>query len=133
MTTPATKSRICRRRPFGKMDDLLQISPSELCFVYAHNSELKNVINLRNLLRDGRCVAFKVKCNNGSRYMVRPTSGIVKPGASVNVKIYMVPQISYSDELRSCKDRFLIQTVPTKLTSEGDVTTELFDSQYRQM
>ncbi|KAK9917223.1 hypothetical protein WJX75_002056 [Coccomyxa subellipsoidea] len=44
----------------------------------------------------------------------------------------MVPQGQYSDELRSCKDRFLIQCVPTELASIGDITTDTFTSSNRQ-
>ena len=111
---------------------ILQLSPSELCFVYASNCELQNVLNLRNMLEDGRCVAFKVKSNNHNRYLVRPTSGIVRPGASVNVKVFMLPQAEYSDDLRSCKDRFLIQCAPIDGSTEGPKAPDMSGNQERQ-
>ncbi len=111
---------------------ILQISPSELCFVYATNCELQNVLNLRNMLEDGRCVAFKVKSNNHNRYLVRPTSGIVRPGASVNVKVFMLPQAEYSDDLRSCKDRFLIQCAPIDGSTEGPKAPDMSGNKERQ-
>ena len=109
----------------------LEISPTELCFVYEHSSELRNVLHLRNS-NDERCLAFKVKCNNSSRYMVRPTSGIINPGAAINVKVYMVAQVAYTDELRSCKDRFLIQTVPVRSFSDAGLDPAIFSSPSRQ-
>lgn len=112
--------------------DLLQISPTQLDYVFVSNTELKQTLSLRNNLDDGRSVAFKVKTSAVSRYMVRPTVGIVQAGTSRNVRIYMVPQPQYSDELRSCKDRFLIQSVPTDLLSEADITPETFSSSNRQ-
>ena len=109
----------------------MEISPAELCFVYEHSSELRNVLHLRNS-DEGRCLAFKVKCNNSSRYMVRPTSGIINPGAAINVKVYMVAQVAYTDELRSCKDRFLIQTVPVRSVSDAGLDPGIFSSPARQ-
>ncbi|CAL8465070.1 g4605 [Coccomyxa elongata] len=44
----------------------------------------------------------------------------------------MVPQPQYSDELRSCKDRFLIQCVPTEAASVGDLTSDIFIGNNRQ-
>lgn len=112
--------------------DLLQISPTQLEYVFVSNTELKQTLSLRNTLSDGRNVAFKVKTSAVSRYMVRPTVGIVPAGTSRNVRIYMVPQSQYSDDLRSCKDRFLIQCVPTDLASVGDLTSDTFASSNRQ-
>ncbi len=112
--------------------DLLQISPTQLDYVFVSNTELKQTISLRNTLTDGRNVAFKVKTSAVSRYMVRPTVGIVPAGRSVNVRIYMVPQPQYSDDLRSCKDRFLIQCVPTEAASVGDLTSDTFVVNNRQ-
>lgn len=111
--------------------DLLQIS-GQLDYVFVSNSELKQAISLRNNLNDGRGVAFKVKTSAVNRYMVRPTVGVVPPGASLNVRIYMVAQQQYSDDLRNCKDRFLIQCAPTDLPSVADVTPEVFNSSLRQ-
>lgn len=112
--------------------DLLEISPTQLDYVFVSNTELKQTLSLRNTLSDGKNVAFKVKTSAVSRYMVRPTVGIVPAGRSVNVRIYMVPQAQYSDELRSCKDRFLIQCVATEAASVGDLTNDAFTGNNRQ-
>ena len=65
------------------------------------------------------------------RYMVRPTVGIVPSNASVNIKIYMVPQEKYTDELRGCKDRFLIHSIPVSTKAETDLH-KVFSGQGRQ-
>ena len=111
---------------------MLQVSPAELTFVFASNCELQNVLNLRNTLEDGRSVAFKVKCNTADRYLVRPTSGYVRPGASVNIKVFMLPQSEYSNELRSCKDRFLIQSAPVDDSTEEPPVAEILATHQRQ-
>ena len=63
--------------------------------------------------------------------MVRPTIGVVPPNASMNVRIYMVPQAQYTDELRSCKDRFLVQSIPVTDASEAQAQG-VFNGQGRQ-
>ena len=67
----------------------------------------------------------------GHRYMVRPTIGVVPSNSSINVRIYMVPQAQYTDELRGCKDRFLIQSIPVNDASEAE-SSEVFRGQGRQ-
>ena len=63
--------------------------------------------------------------------MVRPTIGVVPSNSSVNVRIYMVPQSQYTDDLRSCKDRFLIQSIPVRDSSEAQ-SSDVFNGQGRQ-
>ncbi len=43
----------------------------------------------------------------------------------------MVPQAQYTDELRGCKDRFLIQSIPVNDASEAE-SSEVFKGQGRQ-
>ena len=43
----------------------------------------------------------------------------------------MVPQAHYTDELRSCKDRFLIQSIPVNHASEAE-SPDVFGGQGRQ-
>ena len=43
----------------------------------------------------------------------------------------MVPQAHYTDELRGCKDRFLIQSIPVNDTSEAE-SSEVFNGHGRQ-
>lgn len=43
----------------------------------------------------------------------------------------MVPQAQYTDELRGCKDRFLIQSIPVSDASEAE-SPDIFKGQGRQ-
>ena len=43
----------------------------------------------------------------------------------------MVPQAQYTDELRGCKDRFLIQSIPVNDASEAEFP-DIFRGQGRQ-
>jgi len=47
--------------------DLLAIHPGQLEYVFASNVELKATLSLKNLLSDGRGVAFKIKTSAVSR------------------------------------------------------------------
>ena len=47
--------------------DLLAIQPGQLEYVFASNVELKGTLSLKNLLLDGRGVAFKIKTSAVSR------------------------------------------------------------------
>ncbi len=47
--------------------DLLAIQPGQLEYVFASNIELKATLSLKNLLSDGRGVAFKVKTSAVNR------------------------------------------------------------------
>ena len=48
--------------------DLLAIQPGQLEYVFASNIELKATLSLKNLLPDGRGVAFKVKTSAVNRW-----------------------------------------------------------------
>lgn len=76
-------------------------------------------------------LCMKLKFVSLCRYMVRPTVGVVPSGASVNIRIYMVPQAQYTDDLRSCKDRFLIQSIPIRQAKEVE-SANVFNGQGRQ-
>ena len=52
--------------------DLLAISPGQLEYVFAPNVDLKATLSLKNLLSDGRGVAFKVKTSAVNRWGASP-------------------------------------------------------------
>ena len=47
--------------------DLLSIQPGQLEYVFASNVELKGTLSLKNILTDGRSVAFKIKTSAVNR------------------------------------------------------------------
>jgi hypothetical protein len=47
--------------------DLLSIQPGQLEYVFASNVELKATLSLKNILTDGRSVAYKIKTSAVNR------------------------------------------------------------------
>ncbi|XP_076446615.1 motile sperm domain-containing protein 2-like [Babylonia areolata] len=86
---------------------LLTISPAEeLCFVMDEQTkEAFDIITLSNTLMYP--IAFKVKTTAPEKYRVRPSTGIVKPGDTYEVYIYVQPGYINTVE----KDKFLVMAM----------------------
>ncbi|KAG1716057.1 hypothetical protein ID866_1083 [Astraeus odoratus] len=69
-------------------------------------------------------VAFKVKTTAPKLYCVRPNSGRIEPGDSVDVQVMLQPMKEEPPLSVKCKDKFLIQS--TLITSEKE-TRDLQD------
>jgi len=69
-------------------------------------------------------VAFKVKTTAPKLYCVRPNSGRIEPGESVDVAVMLQPMKEEPPIAAKCKDKFLIQS--TLITSEKE-TLSLHD------
>ena len=66
--------------------ELLQLSPStELAFKFELKRNIPATLTLRN--PTGARVAFKVKTTSPKKYCVRPSSGVVEPGATKDVQV----------------------------------------------
>lgn len=78
-------------------------------------------------------IPFRVQTTNLERFVVSPPFGIVEPGTTKLVKVYMRGSNAYTDEFKFCKDCFLIQSiaVDTAITEEH-ITSALFKGQDRQ-
>ncbi|KAI9573597.1 VAMP-associated protein [Boletus coccyginus] len=63
-------------------------------------------------------VAFKVKTTAPKLYCVRPNSGRIEPGDSVEVSVMLQPMKEEPPLSTKCKDKFLIQS--TLITSEKE-------------
>jgi len=63
-------------------------------------------------------VAFKVKTTAPKLYCVRPNSGRIEPGESVDVAVMLQPMKEEPPTAAKCKDKFLIQS--TLITSEKE-------------
>lgn len=102
----------------------LKVNPSELKFRFELRKNIPVTLSLQNP-SDYR-VAFKVKTTSPKKYCVRPSSGIVEPGATKDIQVIMQPQREAPPSLADCKDKFLVQSVIMEGT-EIDVTPEMFD------
>lgn len=103
----------------------LQIQPSELKFRFELRKNIPVTLSLHN--PGPERVAFKVKTTSPKKYCVRPSSGIVEPGATKDVQVIMQAQREYPPSLADCKDKFLVQTVQVG-PKVSDATPDLFDS-----
>ena len=65
--------------------------------------------------------------------MVCPPSGIVESGTARLVKVYLKAQREFNDDLRLCKDRFLVQSIVVDhRVAEEQITSSLFRTGQRQ-
>ncbi|OJA09614.1 hypothetical protein AZE42_01407 [Rhizopogon vesiculosus] len=83
---------------------------------------VKQVLTITN--KNAQPVAFKVKTTAPKLYCVRPNSGRVEPGESVDVSVMLQPMKDEPPLSSKCKDKFLIQS--TLITPEKE-TRELQD------
>ena len=83
--------------------DLLAISPGQLEYVFAPNVDLKATLSLKNLLSDGRGVAFKVKTSAVNRWGAHPfvKAQIAAPLDHNLVSHRMIPATQMTDNLYS--------------------------------
>eukprot|EP00898_Chlorokybus_atmophyticus_P003232 jgi/Chlat1/390/Chrsp10S01498 len=103
----------------------LQISPSELKFPFELRKQIPTSLHLSNPTSGN--VAFKVKTTSPKKYCVRPNTGIIPAGSTLDVQIIMQALREYPPDVSNCKDKFLVQSVPvTKDIQEKDLTPELF-------
>ncbi|XP_062259853.1 VAMP (vesicle-associated membrane protein)-associated protein A, like [Platichthys flesus] len=92
----------------SKLDQILVLDPPvDLKFkgpftdVVTTNLKLKNPSDKR--------VCFKVKTTAPRRYCVRPNSGVIDPGATVNISVMLQP-FDYDPNEKS-KHKFMVQTI----------------------
>lgn len=106
----------------------------ELKFRLELGKQVPTTLQLSNPTSES--VAFKVKTTSPKKYCVRPNTGVVKPGETVDVLIIMQQQKEWPLDLTACKDKFLVQSLildPRQVANvEGgrvDVATLFEDAQ----
>ncbi|KAG2102224.1 PapD-like protein [Suillus discolor] len=77
---------------------------------------VKQVLTITN--KNAQPVAFKVKTTAPKLYCVRPNSGRIEPGESVDVSVMLQPMKDEPPLSTKCKDKFLIQS--TLITPEKE-------------
>lgn len=88
----------------------LQVFPELLEFPMRLGTDTLLTASLRNA--SPSYLAFKVKTTATDRYRVRPNLGVVAPGETAHVKLVLVAQDEFGSQLSSCRDRFLVQSLP---------------------
>ncbi|CAG7984463.1 unnamed protein product [Penicillium olsonii] len=103
----------------------IQIEPSELGFKRPFNHEVCQVLRLSNPNQE--TVVFKVKTTAPKHYCVRPNSGHIEPGQTVEVQVLLQAMKEEPAEGAKCKDKFLVQAVPVSRGQEGATVSQIFD------
>ncbi|KAK4867463.1 hypothetical protein LT330_000973 [Penicillium expansum] len=103
----------------------IQIEPSELGFKRPFNHEVCQVLRLSNPNEES--VVFKVKTTAPKHYCVRPNSGHIEPGKTVEVQVLLQAMKEDPAPDAKCKDKFLVQAVPVSRGLEDASVAQIFD------
>ncbi|RVE61023.1 hypothetical protein OJAV_G00166620 [Oryzias javanicus] len=92
----------------SKLEQVLILDPpSDLKFKGPFTDVVTTNLKLKN--PSDRRVCFKVKTTAPRRYCVRPNSGVIDPGATVNISVMLQP-FEYDPNEKS-KHKFMVQTI----------------------
>ncbi|XP_028327871.1 vesicle-associated membrane protein-associated protein A [Gouania willdenowi] len=92
----------------SKLDQILVLDPpADLRFKGPFTDVVTTTLKLKN--PSDRRVCFKVKTTAPRRYCVRPNSGVIDPGAAVNISVMLQP-FDYDPNEKS-KHKFMVQTI----------------------
>ncbi|XP_058766228.1 vesicle-associated protein 1-4-like isoform X1 [Vicia villosa] len=106
-------------------DTSFEVHPQELQFPFELRKQISCSLQLSN--KSDNYVAFMVKTTNPKRYGVKPNRKVMLPRSSCDVIVTMKAQKETPLDMR-CKDKFLIQSVVTKLeATTKDITSEMFN------
>ncbi|KAJ5963532.1 uncharacterized protein N7479_003408 [Penicillium vulpinum] len=103
----------------------IQIEPSELGFKRPFNHEVCQVLRLSNPNEES--VVFKVKTTAPKHYCVRPNSGHIEPGKTVEVQVLLQAMKEDPAADAKCKDKFLVQAVSVSHGLEEASVGQIFD------
>ncbi|CAF9913399.1 MAG: hypothetical protein GOMPHAMPRED_007890 [Gomphillus americanus] len=87
----------------------VELDPPELGFRRPFLHEVTQILKLTNPNNDP--VAFKVKTTAPKQYCVRPNSGHIEPGKSVEVQVLLQAMKEDPPLDARCRDKFLVQSV----------------------
>ncbi|MCJ1232199.1 phosphatidylinositol-binding protein scs2 [Varicellaria rhodocarpa] len=87
----------------------VELDPPELGFRRPFTQEVTQVLRLRNPNNDP--VAFKVKTTAPKQYCVRPNSGRIDPGGTIEVQVLLQAMKEDPPLDARCRDKFLVQSV----------------------
>ncbi|KAE8353930.1 PapD-like protein [Aspergillus coremiiformis] len=102
------------------------LEPPELSFKRPFNREVCQILHLNNENQE-QPVVFKVKTTAPKHYCVRPNSGRIEPGKSVDVQVLLQAMKEEPAPDAKCKDKFLVQTVAVTRDMEFANVTSIFE------
>ncbi|EAW10159.1 putative integral ER membrane protein Scs2 [Aspergillus clavatus NRRL 1] len=101
------------------------LEPPELAFRRPFDREVCEVLHLSN--SNAEPVVFKVKTTAPKHYCVRPNSGRIEPGKSVDVHVLLQAMKEEPASDAKCKDKFLVQTVAVTGDLEFSNVSSIFE------
>lgn len=90
-----------------KMDSVVKLSTKQLDLFVESGKPASTSLTVENISKT--CICFKVKTTQPQRYSVRPSVGVIKPGEKKDILITLEPLKEIPEDLKSNKDRFLLQ------------------------
>jgi len=94
----------------------VEIEPAELGFRRPFTQEVSEILKIKN--NNSTPVAFKVKTTAPKQYCVRPNSGRIEPGKSVEVTVLLQAMKQEPPMDAKCRDKFLVQSVAVTADKE---------------
>lgn len=94
----------------------VEIEPAELGFRRPFTQEVSEILKIKN--PNSSPVAFKVKTTAPKQYCVRPNSGRIEPGKSVEVTVLLQAMKQEPPMDAKCRDKFLVQSVAVTAEKE---------------
>ncbi|GAA5912606.1 uncharacterized protein JCM6883_005324 [Sporobolomyces salmoneus] len=103
----------------------VQLSPSsQLGFQRPLTTLVKRTLSVSN--HNQQAIAYKVKTTAPKQYCVRPNSGRIEPGETVEVQVLLQPMKEDPPAGTKCRDKFLVQSVIITPERENIPLTELW-------
>ncbi|KAK0883193.1 phosphatidylinositol-binding protein scs2 [Friedmanniomyces endolithicus] len=102
----------------------VDLEPAELSFRRPFTHEVSQVLRLHNPTAD--LVAFKVKTTAPKQYCVRPNSGRIEAGRSVEVSVLLQAMKEDPPPDARCRDKFLVQSVGVPSNAEFTSVTQVW-------
>ncbi|BGP51768.1 phosphatidylinositol-binding protein scs2 [Rhodotorula kratochvilovae] len=101
------------------------LSPSsQLAFQRPLTQLVKRTLSVSN--HNHQAIAYKVKTTAPKQYCVRPNSGRIEPGETVDVQVLLQPMKEDPAPGAKCRDKFLVQSVIITPEREGIQLSDLW-------
>ena len=103
---------------------LVMSEPEALTFDTSLDHLFKSTLQLKN--KATHAVAFQIKTNSATKYLIKPGTGILGPSGDIVVEFSLLP-----DQVPEDNDRFLIQAAPTTLppaSSSSEIKLDLAEA-----
>ncbi|KAJ8528420.1 hypothetical protein K7X08_022112 [Anisodus acutangulus] len=92
------------------MENLVEVSETEIRIVFALGCKCRATVNIRSLTAASP-IAFKVQTSSPHKFLVNPPSGLISPLSSTTFQVILKQQSQIPSTFpRSPSDRFLIRT-----------------------